>query len=154
MLGLLPGLIDQYPHTDKAGVLRHQAGTSGKVGTAEMYPAAAKVPFVRGVCRNGVSRARRRVRGACNGMKLSCRTAHSAGRPSQSSRRTVEGPASHNAAFEMKCHLSFLLANECRMMSFRLAGRVFRLAGREFPKIALNLVPGHLQCSSLLQTCF
>ena len=40
------------------------------------------------------------------------------------------------------------------MMSFRLAGRVFRLAGREFPKIALILVPGHLQCSSLLQTCF
>ena len=40
------------------------------------------------------------------------------------------------------------------MMSFRLAGRVFRLAGREFPKIALILVPGHLQCSSLLQSCF
>ena len=36
VLGLLPGLIDEYPHTDKAGVLRHQAGTSGKVGTAEM----------------------------------------------------------------------------------------------------------------------
>ena len=27
-------------------------------------------------------------------------------------------------------------------MSFRLAGRVFRLAGREFPNIALSLVPG------------
>jgi hypothetical protein len=37
-------------------------------------------------------------------------------------------------------------------MSFCLAGRVLRLAGREFPKIALILVPGHLQCASLLQT--
>ena len=44
VLGLLPGPIDEYPHTDKAGVLRHQAGTSGKVGTAEMYPTVAKVP--------------------------------------------------------------------------------------------------------------
>ena len=117
VLGGRPGPIDEYPHTDKAGVLRHQAGSSGKIGTAEMYPAAAKIPFVRGFCQNGVSTARIRVRGARNGMKLSCRTAHSAGRPSQSSSMTEEGPASHNAAFDMKCHLSFLLANECRRKS-------------------------------------
>jgi hypothetical protein len=34
VLGLLPSLIDNYPHTDKAGVLRHQAGASGQRGTA------------------------------------------------------------------------------------------------------------------------
>ena len=154
-MGLLPGLIDQYLHTDKAGVLRRQAGTSGKVGTAEMYPAAAKVPFVRGFCQNGVSRARKRVRGARDGMKMSCRTAHSSGRPSQSSRRTEAAPASHNASVRHECHLSFLLANECRMMSFRLGGRVFRLSGRAFPKIAaLSWFLGISKCSSLLQTCF
>ena len=38
---------------------------------------------------------------------------------------------------------SLLVSVELKV-SFRLAGRVFVLAGRECPKIALTLVPGHL----------
>ena len=59
VLGLLPGLIDEYPHTPKAGVLRNQARKETQHSLHSMYRKAAKVPFVWGFCQNGVLRARR-----------------------------------------------------------------------------------------------
>ena len=79
VLGLLPGLCEKATANLITPRLFAQAGPESQHSLHSIYRKAAKVPFVRGFCRNGVSRARRRVRGARNGMKLSCRTAHSAG---------------------------------------------------------------------------
>lgn len=71
-----------------------RAGTSNQAGLAARDPQSAKMPFVRGFCRNG--RTRR-----ANGTKYPSLCAQSAGRPIQGSLGGAQAPASHIASVRL-----------------------------------------------------